>query len=528
VQLIGWRVPSGRTSRPLPTPTNNHIVPALTSLSDQAMRAGVVTFAAQGVRFLIRIVTQIAIGRLLLPADYGLIAMVAPVLALVQLVADLGLGQVVIQRSDISQSDVSSLFWIGITTNVGIALLLAILAPAIAWIYQEPRLLSVSLALAALVPVSGLFTQPAAMLSRDMRFRALAIVDVLTPFAGLTAGFAAAWCGLGYWALIVSMAAESVSAPMLVWSASAWRPSFPALEPSALSLVRVGGHITGFNLAQFVTSTFDNVLLAFTQGEAALGLYDKGYKTVTGSMGQLIAPVNRIAVPLLVRLLPDPDRYRRSYLGIVQVMFLAGAPAILFVCVMSNFLMPVLLGSQWTGIAPVISWLCLGSLASPLYASTYWLFVSQGRVRRQLAYGMITSVISIAGFVAGLPWGPVGVAAGAGISFCLVSTPLTCLGATRVGPVSFRDILLAMLPVVAAGSATATTLTLLSEFVPRGNVVLLSGLPLSYGMFVVILCGLASGRQILQRIWNLISTLTHSNNPSTREAEVADTTISLD
>src|SRR5207244_3764933 len=122
------------------------------------------------------------------------------------------------------------------------------------------------------------------------------------------------------------------------------------------------------------------------------------------------------------------DRYRSAYLRLLQLLILLIAPGILWFLFTGTEVASFLLGPRWIGIGPVMSWLCLGGIASLVYSTTFWLFVSQGRAKEQLRYGWITCAISIIGFASGLPWGPVGVAAGAGISFAFVSTPLTCWG----------------------------------------------------------------------------------------------------
>ena len=399
---------------------------------------GIAVVAAQFIKFLIRFATQVILARLLLPADYGLIAMIAPVLALVTLIADLGLGQAVILRQTFNERAISSLFWMGVAINLALAACVMGFSPVIAWFYQEPRLIPITLALATLIPIASFAIQPSAMLSRDLRFGTLAIIDVVTPVMGAISGFAAAWAGLGYWALIISSAAECVTLPILVWYSSSWRPKLPAFERSAISLVKVGGHITGYNLAQYVTTTADNVLLAIFAGTVPLGLYDKAYKTVTLSTAQLINPINRIIVPLLAKGSNDPELYSKLYLTMVQLMLLVGAPGIIYVGVMADPFMLFLLGENWVGVGPITTWLCLGCVAAPVYASTSWLFTSQDRSNEQLRYGIVVSILSMFSFIAGLPWGAQGVAAGSGLSLFFVSTPYMCYKATKTGAVSAK------------------------------------------------------------------------------------------
>jgi polysaccharide transporter, PST family len=397
------------------------------------------------------------------------------------------------------------------------AVFVALLSPLLAWLYQEPRLILISVVLAGLIPISGLSTQPAALLSRNLRFYILAILDVAPPAVGLICGFTAAWFGLGYWSLIVGTASESIVGTGLIWSISNWRPSVEAIGKSAWPLLRMGGHVTGFNLAQYLTTTVDNILIAISQGAVALGLYDKAYKMVTQPVGQLLMPANRVAIPLLVRLRAEPDRYKRTYLSMIQVILLFGVPGILFVLMTSKELVLSLLGPKWGGVAPIVSWLCFGSFASPLYSSASWLFISQGRAGQQLRYGVITSIVSVAGFIAGLPWGPAGVAAGAGLSFFFLTTPLTCWGATRAGPVKSDDLFFAILPLLIALAGTAVTLTALISFVAVRGMGLVLVFVVAYGSFFSVLLCFPGGRGILQKVWELRTMFNGDQSSKDRE-----------
>jgi PST family polysaccharide transporter len=469
-------------------------------LKRRSVRGGAALLVAQVGKFLIKVVTQIVIARLLLPSDYGLIAMVAPIFGLVQLIADLGLGEAIIQRSELTQHEVSALFWFGLIINSALAGATACTAPLIGWIYQEPRLIPVTLALAAVMPISALTIQPAALLSRDLRFGMISAIDVLAPGVGFI--LALAVHGLRYWALVISMAGERIFGAALIWYSCEWRPSRPAFGSSAWSLVRIGTNISAFSLAQYVTTTADNILLALTRGQSALGIYDKAYKIVTLPLSQLVSPAHRVAVPLLVHLASNPNSYRRTYVAMLQVLMMAGIPGLLCVLVSADPLMRVLLGSHWSGIAPVVSWCCIGGLASPIYTSTYWLFVSQGRSSQQLTYGVITAGISVASFVGGLHWGPSGVMAGAGLSFLFLSTPLTCRAATRYGPVSSIDLARGLLPIAVGGASAGFLLLTLSRILPGGLLIAVE-LPVSYVTFFGVLICFPSGLGAVRQAWQL-------------------------
>jgi len=437
------------------------------------------TFVGQGVKAAVLIGGQLALTRLLSPGDFGLVAMVAPVLALVQVFADLGLSQAIIQRAQINQAQLTSLFWRTLVITCGLSAAVALTSPAIAWAYGEARVIPLTAALAILIVISGMTMQQSAILARNFRFGCLALVDSLAPAAAVAAALGAAIAGGGVWSLIVLQLVQSTVTLMLTWAFSPWRPSPPKIDGSDLELMRLGGHQAGFNLSQFLTTSVDNILIGLVNGKVALGFYDRAYIVVTQPAGMLLLPLNRFAIPVLSRLTANPDRYRAIHSAMLQTGIFLVAPGMLFGALFADQLIPLALGKDWAAVVPIFRWLCMGALASPVYASAAWLFVSQGLGARQLKFGVAVAMLNILSFGIGIFWGPVGVAACSAICFTLIQAPLICWAATREGPVRFIDVADALAPMFAGGFAVVVV----------GNYALTT---LSRSAWSLIGCGLAA------------------------------------
>lgn len=477
---------------------------------------GAATILSQGLRFVIRVASQIAIARLLLPSDYGLLAMVAPVVDLVMLFGNLGLAQALVQQETITQRQVNSLFWIGMAALGVVAIITACLSPAIAWFYHEPRLLEITLVLALLIPLSGLSSVHNSLLSRNMQFVRLATLDVLAPLMGLLIGFICAWLGWGYWSLIAMSTAETITSTVLVWIYSKWRPNAPHIDKDVWSMVKVGGHVTGYGLANYAMVSADKVLLGATQGETALGIYSKGYGIIAQPISQLTLPFGRVALPLLMRLRSDPEMYRRTFRRMIQMMLLVGLPGLVATMVLSEPLVRLLLGMQWEESVGVVSWLCLGGMASSLHSSTYWLFLSQQRSAEQLRYTISTSIISVIGFAIGLPWGVLGVSISASMTFFFLCVPIIMWGATRVGPVSGADILKATIPLYAINVVAGLVVHFLAKNMGHIDSLIPIGILfiVAYLVFGSILLITPYGRNILKESLRIANQF----NPRRRQA----------
>src|SRR6202012_507023 len=168
-----------------PSPDDRFVVAGdAEGLRRRSVRGSFATVLSQGTKMVIQIGSQIVLARLLVPAEYGLIAMAYPVIALVQVFNDAGLGQAVVQRPTLVQKQVSALFWVNVAISCLLACLVALLAPLAAWIYGEPRLVLLTIILGLTLPVTALSIIPGALLSRHMRFGLLARNEVLAMLAG--------------------------------------------------------------------------------------------------------------------------------------------------------------------------------------------------------------------------------------------------------------------------------------------------------------------------------------------------------
>ncbi len=176
---------------------------AAQTLKQRSVRGAAVTFGGQMVRFVCQFGGQVALARLLDPVDFGLLAMVAPLMTLVFLFNDLGLAQATVQRPEISRRDVSSLFWINVAASLAMCLVMSAVSPLVGQFYHEPRTVPLTIALSFALILGGMSSQQMALLGRAMRFRQLAIIDIASSAAGAVGGIAAALAGLGYWSLVV-------------------------------------------------------------------------------------------------------------------------------------------------------------------------------------------------------------------------------------------------------------------------------------------------------------------------------------
>jgi O-antigen/teichoic acid export membrane protein len=431
----------------------------LKDLHGRSFRGGVVVLGGQAVKFLLLTISTVALARLLRPQDFGLTAMVGAIIGLIGLWTDLGLSNATVQRSEITQAQVSVLFWINCGLGAGVMLLVALLAPVIAWFYHEPRLVGITVAVSTIFLLGGSTVQHRALLRRQMRFKLIAIIDSMSMAFGITIGIAMAWLQFGYWSLVGMQLGGTALNCVLVWATSPWRPGRFQRRVGARPMLTFGAHVTGFQFLGYFTRNFDNILIGRVLGAAALGIYSKAYGLLTLPMIQINMPLSAVLLPALSRLQDKPAEYARLFLRATRAIALVTVPIVVFSFFFARDTVLVLLGRRWLAAAPVFQLLAPAAAASAIAFVPNWLCQSLGRPQRQLHYALVSAPVCVAGFLIGIKWGITGVAVSFSLTFTIVFSAYVVYAASG-SPVRWSEIALsfwsALWPSCLAGFAAWT------------------------------------------------------------------------
>lgn len=424
------------------------------NLGSRSARGGAVTLAAQLGKFAIATAGAIVLARLLTPEDYGLIGMVVIVINFVGMFPFLGLSTATMRWAELNHRQVSTLFWINIGMSAAMMIVAMISAPLLAWFYNEPRLIAITLGYAISLMIMGFYIQHEAILSRQMRFTAIAAIEIGAQLLGFAAAIVAAWYGARYWALVVNQLVMNVVTVIGVWIACRWRPGLPVRYSGVREMLAFGGNLTGYNVVSYFARNIDNALIGKIWGGHQLGLYSRAYQMLLMPMQQINAPLVAVAVPALSRLAHSPDRYRAAYLKILEKIAIVTMPLVAFMIATSDWLIVFLLGQQWRESGRIFMWLGIAAIVQPVARSVLWLFTTQGRSREMFRWGIAGSAIAVLSIVAGLPWGATGVAATYAATDLCISTPLLIWYAGRRGPVRAADLYRTIAPAACAASSS--------------------------------------------------------------------------
>lgn len=420
---------------------------------------GLVRLAGQGVQVVLTAATIAVLARLLDPADFGLLALAGAWLGFLGVLRDFGMPLAVVQQRDASAGTLRRLFRHLLRLQGALAVTALAAAPAVAWMYDEPRLMAVLWWLAAAVLVLGTAALPRAVLVRRMRFGVLATVEAAGVLLGAVAAIWSALEGAGYWALVVFQGARAVTTAALLWGSARWRPGAGSFEEEAEDLTApraFGRRLTWARVVRQAGRQIDRMLLGFFVGPATLGFYQQAHRWSTLPLQQAQAPLLDVTVSVLSRLRDRPDALRETFLQASRVSLALVLPALAYLVADAPTVVRVVLGPGWDETVPLLRLLAAASFAAAFAHPFKWWFLTLGRTREHLRTQLVLAAVTTVTVAVAAPQGVTAVA-WALLAVAVLVTPWIGRQALGGTPVEGRAWLgAALLPAAAAvGAAVA-------------------------------------------------------------------------
>lgn len=475
-------------------------------IGPRAISAGFITIGAQAGKFILNFVAAAVLARLLSPKDFGLVGMVLGITGLVAVFSQMGLSIATIQRDSITQAQVSNLFWINVGLSGGLALVSVAIAPLAASFYHDTRVTNIMVALSMTFVLTGSTVQHQALLTRQMRFRTLTTIDVTSSAVGVAIGCCMAYFKFAYWALVGQQLGTAACNLVLTWFMSGWRPHLPSRNSGVKPLLSFGAHLGLADFIAQVSLNCDSVLLGRYFGAEPLGLYTRANVLLTRPLQQVMIPINSILTPSLSRLQSDPERYRRSVMRAYDTLALIVFCFAAMCFVLASPLVLLVLGPKWGGVIPLFAGFSVVAVSAPLSYICPWLYESQGRGKDQLRNHILAGGVTVIAYIAGLPWGPMGVVISLAIASLFVRLPIVYYIAGRQGPVSTRDLWTGFLSHLPCWGAVCLTTTLVFRVVAHTSpiVQLLICGPVGLATGIALILVFPRPRQSVLYVWNML------------------------
>jgi polysaccharide transporter, PST family len=393
--------------------------------------------AARGVKWsfvglaggqVVQALVLLVLARLIGPSNFGIIAEASVFLAFISLLLDQGIGATLIRRVELTPDIVGTTFLLNLGTTIVLTLLTVIGAPVIAEFFGKPELTEILRWLAIAVFFDGLDVMPRSILSRRLRFKALASAEVAGAIIAGIAGVVVALNGGGYWALVVQAILTNLCVTVVIM-AMAGRMSVRGSRRALREVFAFSSRVLGFSLLNYASRNLDNVLVGRYLGARPLALYALSYRTLMVPVTALGQVSNRVALPVYGHMQNDQPRFRAAFMLSLRLIALVSFPMMILTIVEAPRAVPVFFGNAWKPAVVPLQILALTGLRQSVQSTLGPVLLALGRADWTLRWGLGSSFAYIASFVVGLHWGIVGVAT----CYTIVGFALSPVSAAMLG-----------------------------------------------------------------------------------------------
>ena len=360
----------------------------------------------------LQVVATVILAHLLYPNDFGVLAIALLFTTLVTAITDVGFASLIVRRPRLDEPFLSTLFWLSLGTHVGLMLTVYAIAPWLGTFFEHPMVQPILRYLAPTVLLSALAGPYRGLLSRDLRFATLAVIEVTTIACFVAVSITLALRGEGVWALAWGILGSRMLSTILLWCTHSWRSRLVFSRQDAREVRRASSQLIASQLLSYGGANVDYLIVGKFLGLAALGWYTLAYELAMSLQSKLLPALTRIAFPVFARLQHDPPRARQWYLKTLRDVSFVACPLLLALLVLAPELIRTVFGSRWLPSIPVLQVLCLGGLAAFVGPVLGAMLLAQGRFDLLLKVMLIRLFGTTSCALLGIPFGITGVAAG--------------------------------------------------------------------------------------------------------------------
>ena len=328
----------------------------------------------------IGLLSTIVLARVLVPEDFGLVAMAMVLIGALQVLISFSFDVTLIQNPQAGRDQFDTAWTLTLIGSSACALALALLGPAAAAFYQEPRLATIVYLLAGGFALQGLANIGPVTFRRDMRFDQEFKFLLGKRLSTFLITIPAALYFRNYWALIIGQLAGTALSVALSYWMSNYRPRLSLA--AKVELFHSSRWLMLHNLFQFLNNSAPQFLIGRWSGAQALGVYAIASEIATLPTTELVAPINRAAFPGYARAAGDLEQLRVSFLKVISSIAIFALPAGVGIVVVADLLVPAVLGWHWSAAIALIQVLAIYGAIQALQTNIGYIYLALGKLRQ--------------------------------------------------------------------------------------------------------------------------------------------------
>ena len=382
------------------------------SVAKKVVKGGIWSTLSKIIQQCSGVVVNIILARLLIPDDFGLVAMVNVYIAFVSIFTRAGFGAAVIYEHKATQEQISSLHWLNMLINVASFAIIVGLAPLAGWFYNEPRVNHLVRILALNALIVPLFSIHRSLMERDLKFMLLAKIDMAAVLGSAVVGIASAAIGCEVYSLILKTISLNLIYLMLVRWKSSWNSTWVLSLSSIKELVLYGLKFKGARVANYFERNIDYIILGKVFNPTILGYYSFAYNIMYFPVKRISYIFTQILFPAFSAIKDQPQKIKDGYLRSIQFISLASFPFMMYVGVMATPLIIFVFGEKWMPVSKILTILAAAGALQTIDQLSGVLYPAVNKVNVLLSFNTFKMVLTGIAVLIGSLYGLLGVAVG--------------------------------------------------------------------------------------------------------------------
>lgn len=330
---------------------------------------------SKGVQF----VFSVLIARLLVPEDYGIIAIANFFLSISDIFIDSGFSRALIRKKERDEQDYNSVFYFNIGVAALLYLLLWFLAPVIADYYASPSLIGIIRAISTVLIINALGAIQALIMNIELNFRPIAFSAVVSMVLSGLIAWLLAWRGYGVWALVAQTVIMAIIRTGMLWILVRWHPVLLFSWKKLKELFSFGSKLLASDLLERIYNGIFTLSIGKAFSTNALGFYGKADAFASLPSTLVSGPVKTVTYPAMHGIQDDKARLGESLCQMIGLLSFVIFPVMAGLAVIARPLVAVLLTEKWLEMVPLMQLLCVSYLFITLTALLQNVLLIRGR-----------------------------------------------------------------------------------------------------------------------------------------------------
>jgi O-antigen/teichoic acid export membrane protein len=383
------------------------------------------------------LVSTLVLARLLVPEDFGVVAMATSVIALVDIINGFSFDIALIQKQDTEERHYHTAWTLNLLTQTAMALAMIALAEPVAAFYREPRVAPVLYALAIGVFLLGFENIGTVAFRKELQLRRDFNFLLAKKVVAASVGIAAAIAFRSYWALVIGMVTSRFVGVVLSYVVHPFRPRLSL--NGARDLMKFSGGLFVYYLVYAVVSRVPDFIIGRAAGPASLGAYNIGAEFANLPTTELLMPIHRAVMPGYAKMSGDREALHLGFTSVFAISALAFVPATVGIAAIAEPLVHTLLGAKWTAVIPAIPILAFAGLLSAFQSNAGYVFMAAGKNAVATRFLAIQLAVLVPAMLVGVRWDGLVGAAWAALTAAAAVLPAAYLAINRELGVTLRE-----------------------------------------------------------------------------------------